>query len=36
VIPFELLSVFDHSEFLMLLNGNEVKSEMAESTKVFV
>jgi hypothetical protein len=36
VIPMELLSVFDHSEFLMLLNGNVPKSELETSAKVFV
>jgi len=36
VIPIELLSVFDHSEFLMLLNGNIPESELAPSAKVFV
>jgi len=37
VIPQELLSVFDHSEFTMLLNGHDSgRSAATEPTKVFV
>jgi len=37
VIPQELLSVFDHSEFTMLLNGHDSgRSASTEPAKVFV
>ena len=37
VIPQELLSVFDHREFTMLLNGHHTGDSDADATtKVFV